>query len=157
MGMSKCLYVGPYFECTQRAAKTKVSVHGCTNKECQAYPRQEGRDSSAKFCPVCGTRIGTVIVEVDYLADAYEVIGDEMHNLCYCSSNRKVLLAPNVKRKGDPRWELDDDGEVHLDLSKVKHEDEMRWLEKAFAPELKKLRAAFAKVEVKWGVHQYFM
>jgi hypothetical protein len=34
---------------------------------------------------------------------------------------------------------------------------EIAWFENSFAKELKKLKAAYATVTVKWGLHQYFM
>ncbi|HZL94963.1 MAG TPA: hypothetical protein VFB99_15015 [Vicinamibacterales bacterium] len=156
MSISKCLYLGPYVECTYRAAIRTVTVHGCTSPSCKRHPKRLQPDKTGEFCSACGSRNGPVPIGVDDRPDRYDIVGDELFTIA--TDRGDILwLAPNVRRKGDPRPQFDDDGEIHLDLRSIDQAAEMAWFEKAFAPELAKLRVAYATVEIKWGMHQFFM
>jgi hypothetical protein len=157
MSISKHIYLGPYIECTYKPATRTTYVNGCTNVSCERHTKRPPAYMSTRFCPACGAPIGKIPVEVPDRPDCYDVVGDELLNM---SSRTDVLrLAPNVHRSGDPRpsWQLDGDEEFCLDLQQVNPRAEMVWLERAFAPEISKLREAYATVEIKWGVCQYFM
>ncbi len=159
MSSHKHLYLGPYVECTYKKATRIDHVYGCTLVECKKHPTKRGPDAEGKFCSTCGSVNAKIPIEVPDRTDRYEVVGDELFTInSEETENRNILwLAPNVRRKGDPRPDLDDDGEIHLDLLSAKPEAEMAWFKDAFAKELKKLQAAYATVTVKWGLHQYFM
>lgn len=66
-----------------------------------------------------------------------------------------VYVIPNVKRKGAPP-RMDDEEAFAVDLRARYAASECAWFERAFAPELAKVRGAFASVEVKWGLLQWF-
>ena len=155
--MGKHLYLGPYVECTYKKATRTDHVVGCSAAECKKHPKKVGPNAEGQFCSACGAPNTKIPIEVADRTDRYEVVGDELFDL-HSEKHQDVLwLAPNVRRKGDPRPKFDDSGELHLDLQGNDRVAEMDWLEKAFAPELKKLREAYATVTLKWGLHQYFM
>jgi hypothetical protein len=161
MSVSKYLYLGPYFECTCKPVKRTDHVKGCTNKKCKNYPKEPEPDDPemGKFCSACGSPYGKVPIEVEERTHPYDVVEDELFEInCSEPEDPNLLwLVPNVQRKGAPRPDFDDEGEVHLDLQQLDPSAEIRWLETAFAKELVKLKKAYAKVTVKWGLHQYFM
>jgi hypothetical protein len=76
--------------------------------------------------------------------------------LCEAEVNMPGVFAiPNVRRKGAPA-RLEEDNAIAVDLRSRDMAAECAWFERAFAPELAKLHAAFASVEVKWGLLQWF-
>lgn len=153
--MSRHLYLGPYIECTYKPATRVTHVTGCLNAACESHPKKVGPNARGKFCSTCGAENGQIPISIPDLPDRFDVVGDALFDM---NPRTTILwLAPNVVRKGDPRPKLDDSGEFALDLQGVDREAEIAWLEKAFAPEIKKLRAAYATVTLKWGLHQYFM
>lgn len=156
MGAHKHLYLGPYVECTYKPATRTENVRGCTNSKCKRHPTKRGPDLRGKFCEECASPIADVAITVKDRPDRYDIVGDELFEIN--TTARDVLyLAPNVRRKGDPRPDFDDDDAFHLNLVEVEPEQEMAWFMDAFAKELRKLEAAYATVVVKWGLHQYFM
>ncbi len=159
MSVHKCLYLGPYVECTYKPATRVRDVWGCTLPECKRHPKKIQPDAEGKFCSTCGMANGKIPIQVNDRPDRYDVVGDELFQIESSDpANKDVLwLAPNVRRKGDPRPKWDDDGEIHLDLVNANPQQEMDWFEKAFAKELEKLRKVYATVTVCWGLHQYFM
>jgi hypothetical protein len=159
MGVQKCLYLGPYVECTYKPSTRVEHVRGCTNKECKKHPRKRGPDAEGNFCSTCASPNGPIPFEVKDRPDHVEVTDEKLFKInSDDDENDKYLwLAPNVIREGAPRPDVDDDREIHLDLAAAKPEDEIAWFKDAFAKELWKLEAAYATVTVKWGLHQYFM
>jgi len=153
------LYLGPYVECTYKPETRTENVLGCTNKACSKHPKKVGPSAAGAYCSACGSPNDDIPITVKAYTHRYDVVGDELFDInSEDKKNRDILwLAPNVLRKGDPREKFDDDGEVHLDLQKSKPEAEIAWFKDAFAKELRKLEAAYATVQVKWGLHQYFM
>jgi hypothetical protein len=124
------------------------------------YPKDGDGTQAGKFCSACGSAVGDVVIQETFYVDPIELVGEALHDVQSDSERGGpiVLLAPNVRRKGDPRpSELSRDGNVHLDLTEVDRAAEMAWFEKAFAKELAVLRKSCAEVTIKWGFHQYFM
>ena|SRR6185312_5349388 len=66
-----------------------------------------------------------------------------------------ALAIANVRRPGEP-GDVMDDASFAEDLRGRDMAAEVAWFESAFAPELAKIREAFASVEVKWGLLQWF-
>ncbi len=162
MGVHTYIYLGPYVECTHRKMTRTVTMRACTKKECAAHPNKLGKSITGNFCPVCGLQLGDVKFEVPEFISPYDVVDDELAPLSSDDGEgeggRTFCLCPNDRREGDPadrRGRMTDNEEFALDLRTVDMKAEMDWLSKAFAPELVKLRENYAKVEVKWGLHQY--
>ncbi len=157
MSVHKCLYLGPYVECTYKPETRVDRVRGCTNKACSKHPKKIGPSQEGAFCSACGSPNDNIPITVKAYTHRYDVVGDELFDINSEDNQELLWLAPNSRRKGDPRPDFDDDGEIHLDLRKTNAEAEMAWFKDAYAKELKKLEAAYATVTVKWGLHQYFM
>jgi hypothetical protein len=159
MGTYVRLYFGPYLECTYKPKKKTVPVHGCTNTSCEEYPRPNTLSGRGNFCQTCGSATGAAAVEVDDRPDRYDVVGDTLHEMRTCEDDR-ILLAPNVRRSellrpGDPREAFSPGEPFEIDPREIDHEEDLRWLEVRYAPEIEKLRAAYATVKPKWGLVQH--
>lgn len=150
------VYLGAYAECTYKDTKRTAHVTGCTNTKCKKHPKDWGSDQRGKFCEECASPIGKVAVQVDEHPDDAELTKEALTN-ANMGDDERTWLIPNITRAGEPRPDLRGDDEVHLDLRGTNPEAEIAWFEKAFAKELAALRPHYAKVEIKWGLHQYFM
>ncbi len=159
--MSYSTYLGPYFECTDTPKTTRANIFGCGKEACAAYVGSETNpyDAHEKFCAKCGSAHRNVRVSRAVHVDVVELFGDQMSARRHDLPGRadKVIVIPNIQRKGEPRADIDMDGDYVIDMSEVDTRAEMAWLETAFAPELRKLRKAFAKVETKWGAFSYWI
>lgn len=149
-------YLGAYVECTYKPTKRTTEVKGCTNPQCKRYPKDWQGDTGGKFCPECASPIGKVSVQVDEHPDDAEITKEALTN-ANMGDDKRTWLIPNVYRPGAPRKGLREDAETHLDLRDLDIPAEIAWFEKAFAKELAALRPHYAAVEVKWGLHQFFM
>ncbi len=157
MSRHKHLYLGPYVECTYKKATRTAYVFGCTNTKCKKHPKERGPDAGGKFCSECASPNGKIPFQVNDRPDAAEITDENLFEIESEESDEVLWLAPNVRREGDPRPKFDDDLEIHLDLQRSNPDSEIAWLKKAFAKELQALKAEYATVMVKWGLHQYFM
>lgn len=134
--MSRLVYVGPYAECTHGKPKTTSrKARGCTNPKCKRCPQDRKYtlpDDSGKFCAACGSAIGKVVVRETYYPEPYEFVGDALDRVQSDGERGEdvVFLAPNERRKGDPRPEgLNAVENIHLDLGQIDRAAEMAWFE----------------------------
>jgi len=155
MGVDHRLYLGPYIECTYKDAVRTVRVFGCPVSTCIQHPKRVMPGASGKYCAECGALNEQVRVQVPDRPDPYEVVGDELFNMS-TSSEDPVWLGPNRALAGSHEVSADaENEEVHMDMQHVDPRAEIALMERAYASELEKLRAAYATVEVKWGLHLY--
>ena len=150
------VYLGAYVECTYQDTKRTAHVQGCTNSKCKRHPKTWGSDVRGKFCEECASPIGKVAVQVAEHPDDAEITKEALSN-ANMGDDERTWLIPNVHRPGEPRKGRREDREEHVDLRDVDPKAEMAWFEKAFAKELDALRPHYKSVEVKWGLHQFFM
>jgi hypothetical protein len=155
--IQKCLYLGAYAECTHKPKMRTELLYGCTNTSCLKHPLENGQKAVGKFCSACGQLNDDVAIKVQDRVSYYDVVGDNLFDLARSDRTGFLWLAPNRRREGYPRPDVNDEEEIHLDLRGVDPEAEMTWFKGAFADELKKLEEAYATVTVKWGLHQFFM
>ncbi len=146
------VYLGPYVECTFKPMTRTVQQMRCPKEGCT----KRGFASNAKFCDTCGSEIASVPVEVPTHPDAEEITKEALSSM-NMGTEEGTWLVPNVHRKGQPERPNHLDDEVHLDLRNVSMAVEMKWFEEAFAKELAALRPHYASVEIKWGLHQYYL
>ena len=85
----------------------------------------------------------------------YDVVEDEMFDIS-TSDKSKLFLAPNVKREGYPRRDIDWDDAQCIDLQSVNPAAEMAWLRDAFAVEIAALEKAYGNVTMRWGLCQWW-
>jgi hypothetical protein len=116
VSMRKCIYLGPYVECTFKSTTRTEYVYGCTLPECKKHPKKRCPDAEGKFCSTCGTANGKIPIEVEDHPDDAEITDENLFEIKSERNSHLLWLAPNVSRKGDPRPEYDDEGEIHLDL-----------------------------------------
>lgn len=85
----------------------------------------------------------------------YDVVDDMLFTID-SDDQDKLYLAPNVRRDGDPRPDVDIDEAGMLDLQGVKPAAEIEWLKTAFAPEIELLRKAYGDVKFHWGLCRWW-
>lgn len=153
------VYLGPYVECTYREATKEVDVCGCTSPTCSQYANRSQwsrLSAQVKFCSCCGSTIGLSKKTIPDKPSRFDVVQDELRSLNEYEVTEQVLLAPNIINSGLPRpFNLEDvESSVHLDMATLTTSaQEIVWFHDRYADALKKLRAAYATVEVKWGLH----
>lgn len=158
--MSWHVYLGPYVECTYKPTTRTEHVLGCPNPKCVKSPKNpnaKGPYPRGKFCEDCASPIQMIAVQVATCPDHAELTKEA---LCDMNGGTEELiwLIPNVHRKGaPPRSRSGSDEETHQDLRGVDAEAEIHWFEKAFAEELAILKEHYAKAEIKWGLHQFYL
>jgi hypothetical protein len=156
MSVDRNVYIGPYAECVYKQEKTTEERTGCVNAKCKAH-REESADA---FCSKCGKATSTFTVEVDEepadVADLTDETLSAADSGAYQDSIDRTYVIPNMRRKGAPKLEDVEDLDGAIDLRTRDMAAECAWYEQAFAKELGALRPAFASVEVKWGLLQWF-
>jgi len=152
MGTSRDLYLGPYLKCSYHTETKTVERRGCP--KCK-----EPKYHSSKFCPDCGTELGTYEEEVkaasadyydmDDLIDVFNTQGE------YANHDGFEILMPNMYRDAPRSFSISEDFS-HLNLKDVDVDVEMKWLETAFEEEIGLLYERYDSVEVCWGVVQWW-
>lgn len=152
MGIDSQTYLGPYIQCTYRVGHRAGKVKSCTDTKCSKYEKE----SSAKFCDSCGGAIGAVKILVEHRTNPHDVVGDELTDLQGNSSGDNTLyLGTNTSET--PRNFHPKKGH-HENLLEVDlMQTEIKWFEKKYAKELKKIREAYDDVKVLWGFHLYYL
>ena len=156
MGVDRNQHLGPYVECVFKAEKRTVKHLGCANPECAEYKRKH----SEKFCSTCGSPRAGFEVEEDApppdIGDLTREHLSQADSRAYNGRGDRTYAVANIRRKGAPT-DIDlDEGTESIDLRGRGMADEIRQFEEAFAPELAKLREAFASVTVRWGFLQWY-
>lgn len=147
MSVDRHLRIGPYARCVDRPRTRAVAERGCPTHGAKY-------DRPGPHCQICGAPFVEISREVPCVVDPYDLIGDEL------SGHRDIAylyLFPNGGRKGAPGYGEDVRSEFHVDSADLTIAADIAWFEREYADELVKLRAAYDDVEVRWGVHQWFL
>lgn len=151
MSVDRNFYLGPYAECVARVEHRTEGRAGCVNRACTAHHVP----AVHAFCPTCGKPIKAFSVEVKARApDVMDITGEALHDFA-APPGQVFFCMPNVRREGKPE-DVDFDTLTAVDLRARHMGAEEVWFARAFAPELAKLREAFASVEIKWGLLQWY-
>jgi hypothetical protein len=146
MSIDRNMHLGPYAQCIYVKRTRPVERDGCED-----HP---GVYLAGKFCPSCGKPVGKYTVDVADRPDIMEITDESLYGAM--ASDDGCIAMANVRRKGAPKRETDSDAEAADDLRGVDMAAECAWFEKAFKPELTKLRSVCLSVEVRWGLVRWF-
>ncbi len=148
-------YLGPYVCVTERKQTAEKKVLGCPHKDWEKFSGKTGRDGVGDFCSKCGTKHAKVSYTYDVATDLAELVDENLTQIGEATGKGYLYLIPNVRRRGEPKRELDVDA-LHLNLTTLNIAQEIDWLGRAFAVEIEKLKQAYDDVGVSWGFHQYW-
>jgi hypothetical protein len=155
-------YVGPYVECSIHNIEVDAQMRSCTRDTCSQFEK-EVHDPKRKFCPQCGSPIGTVMYKTkeknvkghwlveEINEDLSLITNDTFFQTLHEDDNLDIWIA-NKKFCNRNCW-LDGEsyvGELTID-DIVREKDQFR---QTFAKALKVFSEKYGdgKCVVKWGV-----
>jgi hypothetical protein len=150
--MSENVYVGPYLTCTQRKQTEDVKVNRCSNAKCKKH-RKPIDDTTIKFCATCGSKIKPFAEKQPACINYHEVLTDDELSPVTNSPNDTFFLIPNEQGPREFGVDLDEP----QDLTGVNIAEEMGWFARRYQTEIIKLAKVYDNVDVKWGVHYYYL
>jgi hypothetical protein len=151
------MHLGPYVECAYKKEKKTVKRIGCVNASCARFHKK----NTETFCSVCGQKTEGFAVKVDADKPHIETVTEERLsracNRSYDSDLDHTFGIPN-------RWDespitsdmtIGDEAES-VDVLCRDIDAEVAWFKREYATSLDKCREAYASVEVKWGLLQWY-
>lgn len=172
--MYDTLFAGPALVCQYRIVVKERKYPQCENAECSMHHKR--CSAATQFCTRCGKAVGYDVVGYEDADVEHEDvhmalcsvgsggkdtgIGNDGEALSLIDSNycsvlpeKTHILLPNVAR-GQPR-EFNIDDAFCMIGSRIKVEEEKKWLEEKFAPEIEALKKIYEKVIVDWVCLSY--
>lgn len=152
MGMDHTTYIGPYIEVEHKVAYLEASKRGCVTDGCikQISSQVRSFPTDAKFCDVCGNKIGELEYSVDVPARLGDLLEDFSESLHYAGDHD--ILLPN--RDIDGRLSHHDRHDEPL-TQELNMDEELNWFFEEFEAELDELEKSCESFKVKYGVVTY--
>jgi len=149
-------YVGPYVVAKSRPVKKSKDMETCTNTSCERH----GTHLGCAYCPVCGTKVEMGKVEFDgYSAEPFElheVVDQKMYyqtgekGTDYWFSNLTTM-----DERAGRSFNVGEE-EQYFPVTPKMMKEEIKAFMELHADEIEKLRQAYDKVEILWGVLAYW-
>lgn len=149
------IYVGPYAVANGTKNLERIEVERvCPNKKCVKYEKK----TNDKFCSQCGTTIINVDVPKVDKFDAQDLMNErrEFIDRLTCPGEMSHILMSNKRIPGGIEIDADSGSEIHEFKDTEIISKQIAWFEKEFANEIAYLRENLKKVEIKWGIINYW-
>ena len=161
MGVYYSVRIGPYAECRSKLITETVNIKACTKPTC----RYASIAVSGNFCSLCGSKVGSVLVDVTTVEVKPDHVGIDDGRLALSPGE---TLRSNYHNRGIHIW-MSNLPQVANTHSLSEGEDEVVAIdantintgiedfEKVFAEELELMRRSYGpdNVRVKYGVIYY--
>lgn len=161
MGRYLSTYAGPVILAEFSLEKTLLPFPSCGNKKCQRHEKS----LEHPFCPQCGEPSVTLqkaYTDENPSSEVLEAAGidpDTLEDQRFLDNElpeNHHLYTPNTRDRSPPRDFGPENPECCIiDLTEIDIEAEMKWMKTAYAPEIKKMRSLYKKVEIRWMFLNY--
>lgn len=161
MSIDYSTYVGPYVRCAVERVPVKNLKIACLNVACKNHERYHNGHT---FCPVCGSKIGTVEhTEIEDAIDQWDVREEIDEALCnpggdeylrWIEANSAHLWMPNQAMPGrDPRLESREPFSL-AEITAKQLDTEITQFQITFEDALRELKERYGNLTLHWGVIQ---
>jgi hypothetical protein len=158
MGIHLSTYIGPYIQALDPKMKTKEIWKG---KKCQGCDRNVG--AAGVFCSLCGNKLIDVYDQIDAIdyndlvKDFDTELGERLCDVSYFmneGSKRTPVYTANIAYGSKFGHRIE--ASATINLGDIDAEKEIALFKKKFSTEIAFISTVFQKLEINFGIIQYW-